>query len=72
MKKAHFFQNFSTFVICLKLYSKAKITSGGSPGSPEVSGGAQCGRDMDCIQTVNPTLKSQISLADDQAFLDDL
>ena len=43
---------FSTFVICLKLHLKAKNTSGGYPEPPEVSGGAPCWTDMDCIKRV--------------------
>ena len=51
MKKS-FFLNFSTFVICIKLHLKAKNTFGGSPDPPEVSGGAPCRTDMDCIERV--------------------
>ena len=40
-------------MICLKLHLKAKNTSGGSPELPEVSGGAPCRTDMDCIEGVN-------------------
>ena len=60
MKKAHLFQNFSTFVICLKLYLKAKITSGGSPEPPEVSGGPPCRIDLDCIERVKQIQTSLI------------
>ena len=37
-EKSSFFLKFSTFVICLKLYLKAKNTSRGSPELPEVLG----------------------------------
>ena len=57
-QKLIFFQNFSTFVICLKLYLKAKITSGGSPELPEVTGGAPCWTDMDCIERANVIKKT--------------
>ena len=52
MKKANYFLNFSTFVICLKLYLKAKNTFGWSPEPPEVSGGVPWWTDMDCIKRV--------------------
>ena len=55
-KKLFFFQNFSTYVICQKLYLKAKITSGESAEPPEVSGGAPCQTDMDCIERVKCTV----------------
>ena len=37
-------------MICLKMHLKAKNTFGGSPELPEVSGGAPCQIDMDCIK----------------------
>ena len=39
-------------MICLKLYLKAKDTFGGSPEPSDVSQGAQCWTDMDCIKRV--------------------
>ena len=39
-------------MICLKMHLKAKNTFGGSPEPPEVSGGAPCQTDMDCIKRV--------------------
>ena len=52
MKKKLIFLNFSTFVISLKLHLKARNAFGRSPEPPEVSGGAPCRTDMDCIERV--------------------
>ena len=39
-------------MICLKMHLKTKNPFGGSPEPPEVSGGAPCQTDMDCIERV--------------------
>ena len=39
-------------MICLEMYLKAKNTFGGSLEPPEVSGGAPCWTDMNCIKRV--------------------
>ena len=43
-------------MICLKLPLKAKNTFGWPPEPPEVSGGAPCQTDMDCIERVKSIL----------------
>ena len=39
-------------MICLKMHLKVKNAFVGSPEPPEVSGGAPCRTDMDCIESV--------------------
>ena len=55
-------------MIGLKLHLKAKNPSGGSPEPPEVSGGAPCQTDMDCIERVNCD-KTELILIGNQRLL---
>ena len=47
-------------MICLKLHLKAKNTFGWSPEPPEVSGGAPCWTDIDCIERVKYRRKTAL------------